>query len=104
MDDVTIDADGLVRTASILVTNVLNEDCIRLVMSVDLLNAEGELAGQMTIGGSEPLPAGEQKKYERAFCGQYRVCGASRGDRVRRNGSIVHRPYTFPSGNQLFCI
>ena len=69
VDDVTIDADGLVRTVSILVTNVLNEDCIRLVMSVDLLNAEGELAGQMTIGGSEPLSAGEQKKYEERFVG-----------------------------------
>ena len=70
VDEVTIDAAGLVGTANILVTNEMDEDCTGLVMSVDLLNAEGELVGQMTIGGSGPLSAGEQKNFEERYVGR----------------------------------
>ena len=69
VDDVTIDAKGLVRTVNILVTNVLDEECTGLVFNVDLLNAEGELVGHMTIGGSGPVPAGKQKKFEQRYVG-----------------------------------
>ena len=69
VDEVTMDATGLVGKVNILVTNVLDEDCTSLVMNVDLLNAEGELVAQMTIGGSGPLPAGQQKRYEERYVG-----------------------------------
>ena len=70
VDEVTIDAAGYGGKARILITNVLEEDCTGPVISVELLDADGKVVGDMGVGGSGPLPAGEQKKYEQRYVGK----------------------------------
>lgn len=69
VEEVTIDASGLGGKAKVLITNELDEECTGPVISVDLLNADGEVVGEMGIRDSGPLPAGEQKKYEQRYLG-----------------------------------
>lgn len=69
VEEVTVDAAGLGGKAKVLVTNELDEECTGPVISVDLLDADGKVVGEMGIRDSGPLPAGEQKTYEQRYLG-----------------------------------
>lgn len=69
VDEVTVDGQGLGGKAKILVTNELDEECTGPVITVELLDADGKVVGDMGIGDSGPLPAGEQRAYEQIYFG-----------------------------------
>ena len=91
VDDVTVDGQGLGGKAKILVTNELDEECTGPVISVDLLDADGKVVGEMGIEASGPLPAGEQKTYEQRYVGskvaQARVSAITCENSAARHGA-----------------
>lgn len=91
VDEVTVDGQGLGGKAKILVTNELDEECTGPVISVDLLDADGKVVGEMGIEASGPLPAGEQKTYEQRYVGskvaQARVSAITCENSAARHGA-----------------
>ena len=91
VEEVTIDGQGLGGKAKILVTNELDEECTGPVISVDLLDADGKVVGEMGIEAPGPLPAGEQKTYEQRYVGskvaQARVSAITCENSAARHGA-----------------
>ena len=91
IDEVTVDGQGLGGKAKILVTNELDEECTGPVISVDLLDADGKVVGEMGIEAPGPLPAGEQKTYEQRYVGskvaQARVSAITCENSAARHGA-----------------
>ena len=91
VDEVTVDGQGLGGKAKILVTNELDEECTGPVISVDLLDADGKVVGEMGIEASGPLPPGEQKTYEQRYVGskvaQARVSAITCENSAARHGA-----------------